>query len=86
MNKKYFSKHSMSTTTMEIKLKRTVRLHLITGLNLLTPRKQLTNACEDEKGEPLIPARGSINWYSHYGYQYDPSISLLSLHSKAFVP
>ena len=57
---------------MQIKI--TIRYHLTPASPAVTKKREITNVGEDvEKRELLWTASGNVNWYNHYGKQYEVS-------------
>ena len=62
---------STSLNIREMQTETTMRYYL-TPVGMSIIKKQETNVGE-EKREPLYTVDGRVNWYNHYGKQYDDS-------------
>ena len=55
-------------------MKTTMTYHLTPVRMTIIKRQYIVNICEDaEKREPNYTIGRNINWYSHYGKQYENS-------------
>ena len=60
----------------EIQIKNTIKHHLALSSKIL----QIANAGEDvEKREPSHVTGGNVNWWSHYGEQYEGPFKQLNV-------
>ena len=63
---------STSLILIEMQIKTTMRYHLISAECLSSKSLHIINAEEGvEKREPLYTVGANVNWYTHYGKQYD---------------
>ena len=61
----------------EMQIKTTMRYHSILVRMAIIKNLQTMNAGEGvEKREPSYAVGGNVNWYSHYGGQYGPSLKI----------
>ena len=75
MANKHMKKCSTSLIIRETQIKTTMRYHLTQSDWSLSKSLQTINAGEGvEKREPSYTVGRNVNWYSHYGREYDDSL------------